>query len=78
MIAISFSRWRDRAPEPHEGADALDEIAELGASQKRIEGPAQAGAARAGLDRVGHALLVRGHRLRRQRRESRLTHRVPP
>jgi len=34
----------DGGPEPHEGADALDEIAELGASQKRIEGPAEAGA----------------------------------
>src|SRR5262249_10733951 len=68
----------DRGPEPHEGADALDEIAELGTAQQRIEGTAQAGAARARLDRVGHALLIRGHRLRRQRRESRLTHRVPP
>ena len=38
---------RDGAAEPHEGADALDEIAELRASQKRIEGTAEAGAARA-------------------------------
>jgi len=69
---------RDRAPEPHVGTDALDEIAELGASQQRVEGTAQAGAARARLDGIGHALLIRGHGLRRQRRESRLTHHVPP
>jgi hypothetical protein len=69
---------RNRGPEPHVGADALDEIAEIGASQQRVEGAAQAGAARARLDGVGDALLVRGHRLGRQRRKSRLTHRVPP
>ena len=38
---------RDRAAEPHVGADALDEIAEVGASQQGVEGTAQAGAARA-------------------------------
>src|SRR5881296_1051215 len=35
----------DGGPEPHEGAETLDEVAELGASQKRIEGTAEAGAA---------------------------------
>src|SRR5258705_12096341 len=35
----------DGGPEPHEGAEALDEIAQLRASQKRIEGTAEAGAA---------------------------------
>src|SRR5262249_58309419 len=34
-------------------------------SQKRVERAAQAGAARAGLYGVGHALLIRGHCLRR-------------
>jgi transketolase N-terminal domain/subunit len=38
---------RDRAAEPHVGADALDEITELGASQQGVEGTAQAGTARA-------------------------------
>ena len=59
MIAISFSRAGIERAEPHEGADALDEIAELRASQQRVEGPAEAGAARARLDRLRHALLLR-------------------
>src|SRR5256885_4841963 len=48
----------DGGPESHEGAEALHEIAELGASQERVEGTAETGAAWARLDRVGHALLI--------------------
>ena len=53
----------------------LNEMAIIMAGRKWT---AQAGSARPRLDRVGHALLICSHRLRRQCRESRLIHRVPP
>ena len=45
MIATSFSRWGMEVPNRTKGAEALHEIAELGASQERVEGTAETGAA---------------------------------
>src|SRR6267142_2998430 len=66
---------RYRAAEPHERPDPLDEVAQLRAPQERIERPAEAGAARARLDSLRHALLLCRHRLGGQRRESSIAHR---
>src|SRR5438046_160442 len=66
---------RERAADPHERPHSLDEVAQRRAPQERVERPAKAGAARARLDGLRHALLLRRHRLGGQRRESSIGHR---
>src|SRR3989442_14872596 len=67
----SGGQWRLRDVQRHRHqavvADGADEIDDAALAEGVV---AETGAAWARLDRVGHALLIRGHRLRRQRRES--------